>query len=458
MSKKKSKGSKKTAGKKRNTGPPLSPVRLSQCMIVKNEERHIERALGWAKDFAYEQIVVDTGSTDRTVELAEKFGAKVVHFKWINDFSAAKNFAMDQAKGNWIAILDADEYMPREDVKELMDILKKIQSDPAMAKQYDAITNSWVQLDDNDNAFAILTNQRIFRNSPELRYEGKIHEVVNIRNQVVNATNLRIMHTGYAASVFNEADKRERNLKLLRDENKRDPEDPDIMLYLADSLKAAGSEESRAEAEELYLKALKSTRPAKTMIKQLAYDFLIPRYSGDIRYADEKVRKDEALKLCDEAIAELPAHIDYYYYRAILNNQRGKFKEAHDDLTVCENAFLSGGTLPSTRILLPSPTPLFYQLKVAAKGLGDEGSIVKSSTILHTMLMDSRDDSDTLGSFIKSILVFETSEDDALAELSEVYDLNNPKDLMFIARAAKDSGAIGFTRKIMEMTQALLDS
>ena len=78
------------------------PIRISQCMIVKNEEKNIERALTWGKGIVSEQIVVDTGSTDRTVEIAERMGAKVYHFKWIDDFSAAKNFAISKAKGNWI--------------------------------------------------------------------------------------------------------------------------------------------------------------------------------------------------------------------------------------------------------------------------------------------------------------------------------------------------------------------
>ena len=91
MSKKKS--------KKRNPQAAQPAVRLSQCMIVKNEERNIERALGWAKDVAFEQIVVDTGSTDRTVELAEKMGAKVYHFEWIKDFGAARITQLSRPQG-----------------------------------------------------------------------------------------------------------------------------------------------------------------------------------------------------------------------------------------------------------------------------------------------------------------------------------------------------------------------
>ena len=69
-------------------------------MIVKNEEKNIRRALSWGKDIMCEQIVVDTGSSDRTVEIAREMGAKIFFFPWINDFAAAKNFAIDQAKGD----------------------------------------------------------------------------------------------------------------------------------------------------------------------------------------------------------------------------------------------------------------------------------------------------------------------------------------------------------------------
>ena len=90
-------------------------ARLSQCMIVKDEEDNIRRALSWGQAIMWEQIVVDTGSTDRTIEIAQEMGAKVFHFEWCDDFSAAKNYAIEQASGDWIAFLDADEYMQEAD-------------------------------------------------------------------------------------------------------------------------------------------------------------------------------------------------------------------------------------------------------------------------------------------------------------------------------------------------------
>ena len=438
--------------KKKNPGPPSPMVRLSQCMIVKNEEKNIEKALSWAKDVAFEQIVVDTGSTDRTVELAEKMGAKVYHFKWIDNFSAAKNFAMDQAKGNWIAILDADEYMPVEDASELMTVLRKIQGSPALLKKYDAVNCSMLQLDDEDKVFAVITQVRFFRNRPDLRYEGRIHEAVKLKNNSYDAEKLRIMHTGYAMSVYNETGKMERNIKMLRSELERNPTDPHTMLYLADSIKAAGTEEAREEAEQLYLKALASKKAAEPAIKRLAYDFLIPRFS----LSDTK--KEEAIKLCNEAIAQLPGYIDYYYYRAVILNQKGNFKEALNDLRKCEAALTSGSGASETRVLMPCPILLFHQMIISANGMEDEIAAAKYNTIVQTLLSDGKTQPEVLGPYMTALFRQGLTEDKVLEELMSSYDLGEPKELMFIARTAKDYGILAFARMVMDIAREVMAS
>jgi len=419
-------------------------VRLSQCMIVKNEEKNIEKALDWAKDIAFEQIVVDTGSTDKTVELAEKMGARVCHFEWINDFAAAKNFAMDQAKGNWIAILDADEYMSNEDAKELITVLNKIQNDPELLKKNDSINCSWVQLDDDGKAYAVLTQQRVFQNRPDLRYVGKIHEAVSVKGYY-NAENLRIMHTGYAQTAFNEAGKRERNIKLLREEHERDPENARTMLYLADSIKSDGTEESYSEAEQLYLKGLKCKIQAEPEIKRIAYDFLIPRFLR------AEGKENEAEKMCNEAIADLPNHIDYYYYRALLNIKYSKFEKASDDLHKCEQAFMTSATIPETRVLLPSPILLFYQLLKVSKGLDDEHNIAMYSSVVNSMLSEGKNQPEVLGPYLAALFQEGLTGIEVFENLSHVYNVNNPNDLLCIAHAAKASGIVMFAEGIMEM-------
>jgi len=445
MSKKK----KKKPSPQRNQQRSQHSVRISQCMIVKNEEKNIERALEWAKDIAFEQIVVDTGSTDRTVELAEKMGAKVYHFEWIDDFSAAKNFAMDKAKGDWIAILDADEYMSQKDAKELYTILKKIEADPVASRECEAITCTFVNLDDNGNVISVISHQRVFQNRPYLRFEGRIHEVIKLQKNHFQAPNLRIMHTGYTQATYSDTNKYGRNVMMLRNELESDPDNPDIMFYLADSLKTAGTKEAVDESEELFHKALRSERPANIFLKQLAYNYLIPKYSGD------DTKKEEAMRLCNDAVASLPDLIDYYYYRAVLNNQKGNYKAAQDDLTVCENALLSTVKVPTTQVLMPSPILLFHQLRISAEGLSDEEGIMRNTTIIRAMLIDGKGETGITGSYIRAMSWHGAADDEILGELGCIYDLSDPKDILFIARAAKEGGAVEFTRNLMTITKEM---
>ena len=84
---------------------------ISVCIIAKNEENHIEQCCRHLQPYGFEIVLVDTGSTDRTVELARKYTDSIYHFDWCNDFSAAKNYAMQKASHNWILSLDCDEYI-----------------------------------------------------------------------------------------------------------------------------------------------------------------------------------------------------------------------------------------------------------------------------------------------------------------------------------------------------------
>ena len=84
--------------------------KLALVMIVKNEERSLEKCLKAVRNLVDEIYITDTGSTDKTVEIAKKFGAHISHFDWVNDFSAARNFSLEQSECDWNLVLDADEY------------------------------------------------------------------------------------------------------------------------------------------------------------------------------------------------------------------------------------------------------------------------------------------------------------------------------------------------------------
>ncbi|HET6491212.1 MAG TPA: glycosyltransferase, partial [Syntrophales bacterium] len=161
---------------------------LSVCMIVKNEERHLAYCLNSLSPVADEMIVVDTGSTDKTREIAEAFGARVYAFEWIHDFSAARNHSLAQAQGDWILVMDADEVISLQDHARLKKLISR--KEPIA---YNFITRNYVDRTAgdgwmcNDNQY--LPEQagrgwypsskvRLFPNQENIRFEQPIHELV----------------------------------------------------------------------------------------------------------------------------------------------------------------------------------------------------------------------------------------------------------------------------------------
>lgn len=240
-------------------------ISISQCMIVKNEEKNIRRALSWAKEIVQEQVVVDTGSTDRTVEIAESMGAKIFYFEWCDDFSAAKNYAIEQATGDWIAFLDADEYFTPEDARKLPEVIRTAEKNFSQNGTPDVIRATWAQLNDEGKVFAVSEQDRIFRNKKDVRYRKPIHEVLASTRgrdlQLVDATEaLSIMHTGYFRSVI--AEKGKRNVPLLKKAVNNDPDDYDSWAYLAEAFSAEEHyTEALQTAEKVLEKGLHKAEP-----------------------------------------------------------------------------------------------------------------------------------------------------------------------------------------------------
>ena len=215
-------------------------IRLSQCMIVKNEEKNIRRALSWGRGIVCEQIVVDTGSTDRTVEIAEEMGAKVYHFAWCDDFSAAKNYAIEQASGDWIAFLDADEYFDEKSTSKLLPVIAAAEDMSRPGREINVIRTGLANLDEKGAAGVIAQQDRVFRNMKNLRYAGRIHEAMQLSGSraypYLNASGeLIIFHTGYTQEVYEETGKLERNISMLKKELEENPHNAATLAYLGES-------------------------------------------------------------------------------------------------------------------------------------------------------------------------------------------------------------------------------
>ena len=143
-------------------------MKISTCLIVKNESENIGRCLDSIKNISDEIIVVDTGSTDDTVEIAKSFGARVYFYGWDNNFSNARNHALDKATGDWIIFLDADEYFGPNTQKQLRTVLERISNN----KTVDAVLCKIINIDvQSGRVLSENPTIRIFRGKSGIRYE-----------------------------------------------------------------------------------------------------------------------------------------------------------------------------------------------------------------------------------------------------------------------------------------------
>ena len=162
---------------------------VSLCTIAKNEKNHLARCLASAKPFVDEIIVVDTGSTDETKDIARAFGARIYEFEWVDDFSKARNFALSKASGDWILVLDADETLSSRDCEEFRQILEASRSHPAafrmQTRNYSNLVNT-VGFRPNRGEFPEEEGMgwypsdkvRLFPNDPRIHFNYPVHELV----------------------------------------------------------------------------------------------------------------------------------------------------------------------------------------------------------------------------------------------------------------------------------------
>lgn len=212
-------------------------AKLSLCMIVKNEAASISPCLESVRDLADEMIVVDTGSTDDTPQIAERLGAQVHHFQWTDNFSEARNYSLQLAQGDWILFLDADEVLVPQSKAALLQGI----SDPDVEGYFIKILN---QLDSHHHheirADLVF---RLFRNRKEYRFQNAIHEQIldsiletNPKASLRINEDIVIWHTGFCEQRIKEKDKRHRNLRLLQRELEQDPDNSMLRFHYGEEL------------------------------------------------------------------------------------------------------------------------------------------------------------------------------------------------------------------------------
>lgn len=258
-----------------NTANGKLPISL--CMIARNEAKYIAACLASVKHLVAEMIVVDTGSTDETINIATAAGAKVFHFQWIDDFSAARNEALRHAGQPWILQLDADEEL----LAESAFWFRSAKKDKADAWQLE-IRNLRRLGEPDVMSTHYLT--RFFRNRPDIRYHFPIHENLLLGpDGRVGISDAVILHKGYADEE-RKSSKSERNFKLLKQSLAQDAANPFTHYYLAQQYYTQGDllNAYRASRKALELGASGPVLPMlHRFILNWAVDFGTPHQAGE---------------------------------------------------------------------------------------------------------------------------------------------------------------------------------
>ena len=284
---------------------------LSASMIVRNEERFLEGCLESIKDVVDEIVIVDTGSTDGSKEIAARYGARVIDFPWDGDFSAARNESLENSRGDWILYIDADERLRPVSREEVRRVLSDT-SNAAYTVRFHPI-----------GGYTAYKEYRIFRNDPRIRFYSAIHETMY--NSLMAAaeedglgigeSTLAIDHTGYDGELTH---KHERNLPLLLRQIERDPGRMYLRWQLGVAQKGLGDMDA---AEKTWMEAIEMTRGKETVTHEDSH-----AYYEMICLMNEK--GGDSAALLDEARSLFPDNYLLIWTKAMTLMHGSRYEDA----------------------------------------------------------------------------------------------------------------------------------
>jgi glycosyltransferase involved in cell wall biosynthesis len=315
---------------------PAEGKRISLAMIVKDEEEMLPRCLEAIHDVVDEMIIVDTGSTDRTVEIAESFGATVLHHVWTGDFAEARNISLDAATGDWFLYLDADEVLVRDDAERLRELAGHVWREAFFLTE----TNFTGDLDDGT---AVNHNTlRLFRNRPEYRFEGRIHEQIahklpSSMPERIEQPSVRIEHYGYLGAVRDAKEKSRRNIELLERQLKDGEISPFLCFNLGSEYAAAGDAEAALDQFQRAWDLLGGDS------ERSSYGFVPSLTNRLVKALRTNKRYDEAIARAKEGLAIFPGFTDLLLEQAHCAREHGDLETAAAIVEQC----LAMGDAPS---------------------------------------------------------------------------------------------------------------
>jgi GT2 family glycosyltransferase/tetratricopeptide (TPR) repeat protein len=296
---------------------PLSSrrPRVSLCMMVKDEEDNLPDCLRSVAGLVDEMVVVDTGSTDRTREIAREFGAQVHDFPWVDSFAAARNESLRHASGDWIFWMDADDRLDEENRDKFRTVVEGLNDDnPAYVMKClclpDPITKLATEVD----------HVRLFRNLPGLHWRYRVHEQILPALREVGSmprfSDVVVHHIGYQDPALR-GRKLQRDQRLLQLEHAEKPDDPFILFNLGSVLQETGN---LAEALPLYRRSLELSQPTDSIVRKL--------YAVIAQCHNQLGQGQEAVQACQQGRSYYPDDVELLFQEGVVRRGLGDLEGA----------------------------------------------------------------------------------------------------------------------------------
>ncbi len=293
-------------------------------MIVKNEQENLSRCLESVKEIVDEMIIVDTGSTDDTVRIAESFGAKVYSYQWKDDFSDARNQSLKHASCDWILLMDGDDELDKSSQREVLELVEKNEAEAYFFKTVSYIGDK-PGLDVLNNL-----NLRLMKNGKGYFFSNPIHEQIysNIMRITPNAKivnlDIKVYHYGYLNKNIKGQDKRKRNIRILEKELEHSPGYGFSLFNLGNEYYASGS----------YLKALECYEQSYAKF-DAAQGFSSKLIIKMVNCLINCRKYERALELVTRGLAYYPEFTELEYFRSTVYLNQMKYTMALRHLEKC---------------------------------------------------------------------------------------------------------------------------
>ncbi|GBF74547.1 hypothetical protein PA598K_02899 [Paenibacillus sp. 598K] len=286
----------------------------------------MERCLASAAPFVDEIVIVDTGSADRTLAIAESYGAIIIHHRWQEDFAQARNVGLEHATGDWVLWLDADEELEAADGEAMRESLAT-EKGPLLLVE---LINYYGADPPDPLRCHILAHHRLFRNGIGLRFVNPIHEQLNV-NEVITSLEppptikARIYHYGYMDDIRLAKDKSGRNIRMLQEQKKLPDYSPWIDYHLASEwLTAAKYDEAIKDINLAITRFLQIGQLPPSLVYKLKYAALLESGHAYLMWP-----------AIDKAIQLYPDYVDLRFYQGIALLLRGNLREAENSFNQC---------------------------------------------------------------------------------------------------------------------------